>query len=563
MNSSKPAASAAAWCCRSTDPVAEVFQRFVALALFLPALATAVPTAGPTAAAPPVLDIGATRYLGLHQFDGDVEAFLGLPFAEPPVGERRWRPPEVIAPRAGTVIAQGPAPACLQGGYMAAWYEDLAAGFGAPPESIDAPPEREDCLYLNVWRPRERAETPLPVLVFIHGGANAGGWSWEPNYDGARLASRGLLVVTVAYRVGVFGFFSHPALEHANYGLLDQVAALEWVHRHAEALGADPRRVTVMGESSGGNNIIHLLVSPLAEGLFRRAAVQSAGWALQGAPRKADQEALGLELQAELLAAHQADGEGAPREAPIDADALAAMRRLPAATVFDAAQEVYADHFFDPVIDGRSVLEPVADSVAAGRFSPVDLLIGSNADEWRMYLAEDASLDDWASEGLPPAARPSVARRLGEEEDPRRALDRAVTAYQMLCPSLALADAVRQRDGRSWAYWFTRQRPGARGAELGAYHGAELPYLFDTHDPWLPTDSADRSLTEHLMGYWVRFVQSGDPNTVGAGASAPRWPPYAGGGRVLRLDTDLRPVHHPDWPLCAALRVGATEMPRQ
>lgn len=540
-----------------------IFQRIVALALLLPALASAAPAAGPAAAAPPALDIGATRYLGLHRLDGEVEAFLGLPFAEPPVGERRWRPPETIAPRAGTVTAQEPAPACLQGGYMAAWYEDLATGFGATPATIDAPPESEDCLYLNLWRPRERADTPLPVLVFIHGGANAGGWSWEPNYDGARLASRGLLVVTVAYRVGVFGFFSHPALEHANYGLLDQVAALEWIHRHADALGADPRRVTVMGESSGGNNIIHLLVSPLAEGLFRRAAVQSAGWALQGAPRKADQEALGLELQAEILAGTGSERLADTRSAPFGEAGLEAMRRLPAATVFEAAQRVYGDHFFDPVIDGRSVLEPVADSVAAGRFSPVDLLIGSNADEWRMYLAEDASLEDWASEDLPPAARPDVARRLGGENDPRRALDRAVTAHQMLCPSLALADAIRQHDGRSWVYWFTRQRPGARGAELGAYHGAELPYLFDTHDPWLPTDSADRALTEHLMGYWVRFVQNGDPNTQQEGASAPRWPPYEGSGRVLRLDTGLRPVHHPDWPLCAALGVGVgvTGMP--
>jgi para-nitrobenzyl esterase len=293
------------------------------------------------------------------------------------------------------------------------------------------------------------------------------------------------------------------------------------------------------------------MVAPQARGLFRRAIVQSAGWALQGAPAKADQEGLALALQSALLG----DGGG-----------IEALRALPAATVFEAAQEVYAGHFFDPVIDGESLLEPVVDSVLAGRFTPVDLLIGSNADEWRMYLAEDADLDDWVSEGLPPDARPAAEPLLAETPDPRRALDRAVTARQMVCPSLALAEAVARGGGRSWVYYFTRQRPGEKAADMGAYHGAELPYLFDSHDAWLPTAPADRVLTRKLMGYWARFARTGDPNpapgAVGSAGTVPLWPAYRGGGAdVLRLDMDLRPVHHPDWPLCAVLGVGATEGP--
>ncbi len=491
--------------------------------------------------APPVLEIGERRYLGKTGPDGDVEQFLGVPFAAPPTGERRWRPPAPVEGPAGAIPARTFAPACVQGGYAAAWYADLAAGFGAAEGVVAAPREDEDCLYLNVWR--QRGGRSLPILVYIHGGANAGGWSWEPNYDGAGLARRDLVVITIAYRVGVFGFFSHPERHHANFGLLDQVAALQWIRRHARSLGGDPNRVTVMGESSGGNNIVHLLVAPPARGLFQRAIVQSAGWALQGAPRKADQEALALELQATLTGS---DGN------------LHQLQAQPARAVLEAAGRVYADHFFDPVIDGESLLEPVADSLAAGRFTRADLLIGSNADEWRMYLSPDADLDDWSSEGLPPGLRTDAEPLLAGEENPRRALDRAITAHQMVCPSLTLADFVRQRDRASWVYWFTRQRPGQHAAGLGAYHGAELPYLFDTHDAWLPTAPGDRALTRQMMSYWANFTRTGNPN----GADLPAWPAYPGGGRdVMRLETRPKAVAHPEWPLCAVLGVPVAASP--
>jgi para-nitrobenzyl esterase len=525
---------------------------FLASALFSAISGTpAGHAADPVEAAPSkevILDLGGTRYLGLSVADGAIESFRGIPFAAPPTGSRRWAPPAPAEPVAGDVEAARYAPACVQGGYMADWYAGVAESFGGSRDDIVKPHEDEDCLYLNLWRPRDREDGPLPALVYIHGGGNSGGWSWEPNYDGTQLARRGLVVISIAYRLGVFGYFSHPDLDHANFGLLDQVAALDWIRGNADALGIDPGRVTVMGESSGGNNIVHLLVMPQARGRFQRAIVQSAGWALQDTAPKPAQEARALELERVLLGA---TGD------------LDALRAVPAAELFAAAGDVYKDHFFDPVIDGQTILEPVGTSVSAGRMALVDLLIGSNADEWKMYLAEDATLGDWVEEGLPEARREAAEPLLRGHEDPRQALDRAVTAHQMVCPSLALADAVQRRGGRSWAYWFTRVRPGELAAEMGAYHGAELPYLFDTHDDWLPTAAEDRSLTSTMMSYWTTFAATGDPNPEAPnGAGIPSWPAYAGGGaNVQRLDTAIGAVHHPEWPLCALLGVKAQHGP--
>lgn len=488
----------------------------------------------------PVLRLGEARYRGHLERDGDIEAFRGVPFAAPPVGERRWAPPADLVPAAGDHDATAFAPVCLQGGYMSAWYRGVVTGFGGDPAVVEDPPESEDCLYLNLWRPAD-ASRPLPVVVFIHGGGNTGGWSWEPNYHGARLAAEGVVVITIAYRLGVFGFFAHPEQAEANFGLLDQVAALRWIHAHADALGIDPERVTVMGESSGGNNILHLAVSPLARGLFRRASVQSAGWALQETPDKRAHEPLARALEARLGIA-----------APATRSSLAQLRAVPADALFDAARVVFEGHGFDPVVDGHSITEPAIATVNAGRLPPIDLVIGSNADEWRMYLPQDADLGDWSQQGLPEAAAGPSGALLADARSPRHALDRAVTAWNMVCPSLHFAQAVESAGGRSYVYWFTRQRDGAMAATMGAYHGAELPYLFDTHDAWLPTSEVDRALTRTLMTYWARFARSGNPN----GSGQVDWPRYrASGDPVLRLDRSIETLTHPERALCAALGV--------
>jgi para-nitrobenzyl esterase len=322
-----------------------------------------------------------------------VASFKGIPFAAPPVGELRWRAPQPHTPRAGVQTAQGFAAACFQDSYLTDWYRRVGAAFGADPADFSDPPSSEDCLYLNVWTPALDRSAHLPVMVWIHGGSNKSGWSFEPNYHGEVLAARGhVVVVSIAYRVGIFGFFGHPELRGstapANFGLLDQVAALRWVHANIRPFGGDPGNVTVFGESTGATGIGYLMTSSLAGGLFRRAASQSGGSLMRSDASLADAEKAGLQL-ADALPGHPG---------------LAELRRRPSAEVFQAAKVALPDHDFEPVVDGISLTLPPA-AYYRRHGIPYDLLIGSNSDEWHMYVDDTpASLTD-SLKDLPPATR--------------------------------------------------------------------------------------------------------------------------------------------------------------
>ena len=244
---------------------------------------------------------------------------------------------------------------------------------------------------------------------------------------------------------------------------------------------------------------------------------------------------------------------------------------MPANDVLVRARTVHGGSGYEPAIDGHSLLEPPIETVNRGDFGPIDLLIGSNADEWRMYVDAGATLEQWAEQGLPADAKPATEILLKDEPDGLRALDRAVTAWNMVCPSLHLAEAVANSGGRSWVYWFTRVRPGVPAGRMGAYHGAELPYVFDTHDDWLPTDDDDRALTREIVTYWSRFARTGNPNALdgempGIEGSAPpkplHWPGFtAPDDDVLRLDRPLATLPHPERGLCAALGVEGQKSP--
>jgi len=216
----------------------------------------------------PVVKLGPSTVVGLSSAEG-VEAFLGLPFAQPPLDELRWERPIPWVPSEAVVDATQFAPACLQSGSGLAWYHGMMQRVGVEPSLMSGPEYSEDCLYLNVWTDLDDTE-PKPVLVFIHGGSNTGGWSYEPNYRGGPLAQRGAVVVTVGYRLGVFGWLSHPDMSIQNAGLHDLIVALNWIHTHIGAFGGDPTRITVSGESAGADNALHLALAPAMKGRVSR-----------------------------------------------------------------------------------------------------------------------------------------------------------------------------------------------------------------------------------------------------------------------------------------------------
>ena len=509
------------------------FVSRLAATAFLPAwiLLLSMPTQGTE------LVIDDTVYLGRQSADDAVHVFLGIPFAQPPVGPLRWAPPQPVTAAPGRRPAAAFKPACAQGEHMVRWYQGVVESFGGDASRFPVPQFSEDCLYLNIWSPGAAREHPRPVLLYIHGGSNKGGWAYEPNYMGENLARLGVVVVTIPYRLGVLGFFAHPELAHANLGLLDQIAALKWVQHNIHAAGGDPHNVTLMGESAGANDIDHLLVSPLATGLFRRVIHQSGGWAVTAAGSRSDSRHLAVTLEQALLE----DGAG-----------IAALRKVAVDKVLAGADELFPDHYFDPVVDGSSLTMSVGEALKTKQFESVDLLIGSNADEWLMYLEDTATLDDYLGEEFPDQPKKVAALRdvLSGEPDDLRALDRLITAKNFLCPSLALAKFVDEAGGQTWFYYFARQREGARAATMGAYHGAELPYVFDTHDEWLPTARDDRMLGQRMMHYWVNFMRSGDPN----GAVLPEWPRFQQETQqTLILDVTTHSQRHAGIELCEIL----------
>ena len=469
------------------------------------AAAQTPPGAGASDTAARVSDSQATRFTvrvrggllaGTTADRPGVRAYLGVPFAAPPVGPLRWRPPEPAAAWQGVRRADHFAPACVQPG---------PATFGPwTPEFLLRGPVGEDCLYLNVWtaappgelpnaRPGASGRAARPVLVWVHGGGFSSGSGDVPVYDGAHLASKGLVVVTVNYRVGALGFLAHPALTaespaHAsgNYGLLDQTAALRWVRDNIAAFGGDPNRVTVAGQSAGAASVVLLTASPLTAGLFQRAVVESGPGGLA---------AMGM-ASTRAIARPLADAErdGVAFAAATGATSLAALRALPASAFVAAPGAPGAPGIrFGPVVDGHFLPEPVDATVLAGREHDVPTLTGMNADE---------------GSASPAYARSDTA---------------AARALGLSSLHAVLAERARTARTPAYAYYFDRAIPWPEHPEFGAFHTAEVPYVFGTLDalprPWV---AADRQLSDAMMAYWVNFATRGDPN----GAGLPAWPVF-------------------------------------
>ena len=376
-------------------------------------------------------------------------------------------------------------------------------------------------------------------MVWIYGGSNKGGWTSEPNYLGEALAEQGVVVVTIAYRVGVFGFFTHPALAqqqavNANFALLDQVAALEWVKQHIQGFGGDAENITVFGESAGAADIAYLMSSPLSKTLFQRVIHQSAGFEMLRHPTRAESDTLGETL------AKQLGFENEPK-------VIENLRAQSAEKILSAAEVAYQGHYFSPIVDKHVLTETSLVSFSQNTVPAHDLLIGTNAHEWYMYIDDplaEGALESFLAEQVNVDVA-ALKTLLATEHDERRALDRLNGGKEMLCPSQYMARRVSENNPNTWAYYFTKQRQGVGGDILKAYHGAEIPYVFNTHDSWLPVDDQDKVLTQHMMKFWVNFAKTGNPN----GRDLPRWPRVSE-QKVMELGARIGASQIPDSALC-------------
>ena len=480
-----------------------------------------------------------------------VAVFKGIPYAAPPVGALRWTAPQPAQARSGKQAATAYAPGCFQDSYNTDWYRRVGAAFGVRASTFSNPAFSEDCLYLNVWTTSLPAvpntqNGKLPVMVWLHGGSNKGGWSFEANYRGARLAAAGpVVVVTVGYRLGVFGFFSHPELAAAgvspNFGLQDQIAALRWVQANIGAFDGNADNVTVFGESAGGKDIGYLLASPQARGLFKRVIVQSGGFEMTDRATVETMALAGTKVAQRLQ-------QTVPTDSPASSQ-LAFLRSQPASAVFAAAKEVLPGHDYTPVVDGSSVTQTPARAMRGT--VPYDLLLGFNGAENHMYdrgdvAAFEAYIRDW-----PKPVAEALLARAAREKEARHGRDVVNTFIDNACSGYTIAGAVNRGEKQAWLYHFTRVREGKGGKTLLAYHGSEIPYVFDTHDAWLPTTAADRNLTKTMMRYWLNFATNGNPNGPGVMA----WPAFADPNpQVQQLDVVVGTKHAPDHALCVALR---------
>lgn len=475
----------------STRPILSS-RMLLSLWLLLAALTVSAPVCA-DAEAPRVQVQGGTLAGAMR--DG-VKVFLGMPYAAPPVGELRWRKPEPAPVWQGDRDASVAGAACPQAEIQTQ---------GVAPER-----QNEDCLYLNVWTPAN-AQQPLPVMVWIHGGANRIGAGSLPYYDGTALAKRGVVVVTFNYRLGYLGYFAHPALaaegEGGNFGFMDQLAALRWVRANIAAFGGDPARVTVFGESAGGAAVLMLMTSPAAKGLFAGAIVQSGG----GWVRLSEADAIRGRVQARL----QSIG------VPADADA-AALRALPAQRLVQA-QAGDRSLGFGPFLDGVSVTRQPVDVFRNGDQARVPLLIGSNT--WEGSLMQALDVGEQGRRLADSAAVRDLYRR-ETEDDAMRA--------QLLFGDLVFAAparwvaAMQSRKSQAWLYRFGYVRSARRGQVPGVAHAGEIPYVFDLLGrsgggaPLSEMSAADLRMAADMADCWVAFAKAGKPE-CGLG----EWDPYS------------------------------------
>jgi len=463
-----------------------------------------------------------------------VRAYKGIPFAAPPTGENRWRAPQPAAKwdgvrkadAFGAPCTSGPAPVGRggRGGRGAAAPPRAGAPPAAQQQAPREPPRSEDCLYLNVWTSAKSAGDKRPVMVWIYGGGFTGGSGGMAWYDGENLASKGPVIVTLNYRLGSLGFFAHPDLAKesghrgsGNYGMMDAIAALQWVKRNIAAFGGDPGNVTVAGESAGAIMVGALVASPPAKGLFHRAIAESGGW-------------MGLTM-GRMRSSVDAEASGAKAVEAMGVKSLAELRARP------LDQLTGLPGGASLLIDGYLIPEDLSITYRNGKQNPVDVLTGSNSDEANFGLCPGAGLNGrgGAAQVTVDAFKASAQRKYGEQADAflrnytvATDADAARAAHEACADEInwnmrQWAAAQAKLGKKAYSYFFTHT-PTMNGqpSPQGATHTAEISYAFNNPkgQPTQTWNEVDTKLGDVMSTYWVNFITKGDPN----GNGLPQWP---------------------------------------
>jgi para-nitrobenzyl esterase len=438
-----------------------------------------------------------------------ISIFKGIPFAAPPVGELRWKSPEPVQPWSGVKKADAFGLACMQ-----------ARGAMGNSSNVS-----EDCLYLNVWTPARKPGEKIPVIVWIYGGAFSGGSTSTPMYDGLNFAKKGVVLVSVAYRVGAFGFLAHPELSResdgrgsGNYGLADMIAGLKWVKENVSRFGGDPSNVTIFGHSAGGMAVSMLAASPQTKGLFHRAICMSGG---SFAPLQTSNET-GTGMGIPALAAAESRGEAFLKK--LGAADIKAARALSAEDIQKSLAGGMGGGGFRPVADGYIVPSDLYSLYQAGRFNDTPILVGNTSDEAASMMRGKVTAVDFQ-------------KQIKSQYGPHADAILSVYPHSTDAEAAKASRGVMRESTFSWNTWTWARLQSQKGkgkafeyffdhhppTSDGAGHGSDVPYAFQTLSTRQGSPKQeDVALSDMISSYWVNFAKTGDPN----GPGLPKWPAF-------------------------------------
>lgn len=477
----------------------------------------------------PVVDAPAGKVRG--QAIGQLNVFKGLPYARPPTGLRRWKPPEAAPVWKDTRDAMKFGPVCYQP------KSRPGSIYADEPQTMS-----EDCLSLNIWGPAQAHGTP--VLVWIHGGALTTGSSSQAMYDGSKLAVRGLVVVSINYRLGVLGYLAHPNLSgespqgvSGNYGLLDQIAALRWVNRNIAAFGGDASNVTIAGESAGALSVMYLVAAPEARGLFVKAIAQSAY--MISTP----------ELRDSHFGDVPAESIGTALAEKLNVRNIVGLRKMDAAVITDAA--VRGGYIPFGTIDGHVLLRQLVDVFDRGEQAKVPILAGFNSGEIRSlrFLAPPPPADAATYTALIRARYGALADAFLDLYPPTDLAESVLMAPRDAIYGWTAERLVAKQTGvgvPAFLYFFDHGYPAAEAAGLHAFHASEIPYIFGTADktppqwPAIPATPVEAQLSDAMAGYWAAFARDGSPSAT----VQPQWPAYGADRAYMAFEDAPRPRTH-------------------